>query len=81
MRRFIMTGLTAGLVLGLTALARGDEVKAVRDAIERIKKSADNRWEKIPWQPSLIEARKVSAKEKRPLFLFTMEGNVASGRC
>ncbi len=58
-----------------------DEVEAIRKAIDRVKQSADRRWEKIPWQASLVEARKTSTAEKRPIFLFTLEGNVASGRC
>jgi hypothetical protein len=61
--------------------AAGDEVESIRQAIERVRNSADRRWEQIPWVPTLLEARKLSAKEKLPVFLFTQEGNLRSGRC
>ena len=75
---------TLGVVLS-AALACGqsasDEVDATRRAIERVRASADRRWEQIPWGPTLTEALDRSAKEKLPVFLFTMEGNIRSGRC
>lgn len=78
--------LLATLLLMLIApIARGqsasEEVESIRKTIERIKNSADRRWEQIPWVPTLMEARKLSAKEKLPVFLFTQEGNLRSGRC
>jgi hypothetical protein len=80
------TPIVAMLFLMLAGpFARGqsatDEVEAIRQAIERVRNSADRRWEQIPWVPTLIEARKRSAEKKLPVFLFTQEGNLRSGRC
>jgi hypothetical protein len=62
------------------SVALSDEA-AVRKQIERIKDSEVNAWRKIPWTPSLLAARRASEREKRPIFLFTYDGNIATGRC
>jgi hypothetical protein len=73
------------LLVLATPFARGqsasEEVAGIRQAIERVRDSADRRWEQIPWVPTLLEARKLSAETKLPVFLFTQEGNLRSGRC
>jgi hypothetical protein len=82
-----MRNLLLGTLLLMLAMiaARGqsgnEDVDSIRKVIERIKTSADRRWEQIPWVPTLIEARKQSAQTKLPVFLFTQEGNIRSGRC
>ncbi len=38
-------------------------------------------WQKIPWVASLTEARRLAEKEKIPIFLFTHDGNIETGRC
>jgi hypothetical protein len=76
-----------GSVLFLAALAvtaasavERDEA-SVRKQIERIKASEPNGWRKIPWTASLLAARRASASEKQPIFLFTHDGNIETGRC
>ncbi|MCI0340799.1 MAG: hypothetical protein L0216_06550 [Planctomycetales bacterium] len=32
-------------------------------------------WRTIPWKTSLLEAREVAAREKKPLFLWAMDGH------
>ncbi|HTU17743.1 MAG TPA: hypothetical protein VMG10_06730 [Gemmataceae bacterium] len=70
------------VVLAVTAAsaAVGDEA-AIRKQIERIKESDTNAWRKIPWTSSLLAGRRVSEREKRPMFLFTHDGNIETGRC
>ena len=48
---------------------------------EQIKNSESHAWKKIPWASSLLSARKISIAEKRPIFLFTHDGNIETGRC
>ena len=76
-----------GSLLLCTALAVTAGFAAERDGtsiekqIERIKESDANGWRKIPWAPSLLAARKTSEREKQPIFLFTHDGNMQTGRC
>ena len=32
-------------------------------------------WRDIPWKVSLLEAQNLAAKEKKPLFIWSMDGN------
>jgi hypothetical protein len=73
---FLVAALTATMV----SAAVGDEA-AIRKQIERIKEREVNGWRKIPWTASLLAARRTSEREKQPIFLFTYDGNIVSGRC
>jgi hypothetical protein len=64
----------------LVSAAVADEA-AIHKQIERIKDNEVNAWRKIPWTASLLAARRASEREKRPIFLFTYDGNIESGRC
>jgi hypothetical protein len=46
-----------------------------------MKALAPQDWTKIPWVASLVDARRLAAEERCPIFLFTFEGNLATGRC
>jgi hypothetical protein len=64
----------------LVSVALGDEA-AIRKQIERMRATEVNAWRKIPWTESLLAARRTSEREKRPIFLFTYDGNLSTGRC
>jgi hypothetical protein len=49
--------------------------------IRQMKATAPLDWTKIPWVASLVDARRLAAAERCPIFLFTFEGNLATGRC
>jgi len=53
----------------------------VRQRVKQIKESDTSAFLKIPWAPSLLEARKSAKDEGRPIFLFTLDGNLETGRC
>jgi hypothetical protein len=53
----------------------------LRQRVEQVKGSDTTGWRKVPWQASLLAARSASEREKRPLFLFTLDGNIDTGRC
>lgn len=71
--------LTA-LVVTAGFAAERDE-SSVRKRIDKIKKSEPSVWRKIPWTATLLDARRASEKEKKPIFLFTHDGNMQTGRC
>jgi hypothetical protein len=68
------------LALGIAAAAERDEAW-IKRRVEEIKDSDTNAWRKIPWTASLQAARRASEREKQPVFLFTHDGNIETGRC
>jgi hypothetical protein len=32
-------------------------------------------WRDIPWKLSLVEAQNLAAREKKPIFIWSMDGN------
>jgi hypothetical protein len=54
---------------------------AVATQIRQWKASDAKNWRAIPWQASLVEARRISQREGRPLFLLELDGNLDTGRC
>ena len=42
---------------------------------------AERAFDRIGWAPDLLTARKLAADHNRPVFLFTMDGRVNTGRC
>jgi hypothetical protein len=53
----------------------------VRQRVRQIQESDTTAWQQIPWAASLLEARRISAEQKQPVFLFTHDGNIETGRC
>ena len=72
--------LAFGLTLSTGRAGERDEAW-VLEQVRQVKQSDTSAWKKIPWAPSLVEARRAGAREKRPLFLFTHDGNIETGRC
>jgi hypothetical protein len=72
------------LTLGVFAAASGAEehdAAWLSSRVRQIKESDTTGWSRIPWAASLIAARQASEKENRPVFLFTHDGNIETGRC
>jgi hypothetical protein len=44
-------------------------------------KPDERRFDRIGWAPDVRTAQKLAAEHSRPLFLFTMDGRVNTGRC
>jgi hypothetical protein len=70
----------AALAVTFAIAAERDETP-IQKQIQRIKETDANGWRKIPWTPSLLAARQASGREKQPIFLFTHDGNIQTGRC
>jgi hypothetical protein len=43
--------------------------------------AAQRRFDEIGWASSLTSARQLARDSARPLFLFTLDGRIAIGRC
>jgi len=76
--------LLAALAWGMSLIAvRADEPDeaAIKRRVEQVKRAEINGWRKIPWVASLLEARRLSQQEHKPVFLYSHEGNIDTGRC
>jgi hypothetical protein len=78
--RILLAGLTAGLGLSLGGAAE-PTADWIHQRVEQVKTSEPTAWKKIPWVASLLEARRLSQAENHPVFLFTHDGNLETGRC
>ena len=64
----------------LCCLPSADDA-AIRRAARDLREGDTDAWRRIPWEPTLGAAITQAAKEKRPLFVFSHEGNIDTGRC
>jgi hypothetical protein len=46
-----------------------------RQLHEKLRPPAGEIWRSIPWRTSLVEAQNEAAREKKPLFIWSMDGN------
>ena len=81
--------LTTGFVLALAGATAAENwlkddklVEGVQKKVREIQPSREEkRFEEIGWAPSIVAGRALSQKLNRPLFLFTYNGNIDTGRC
>jgi hypothetical protein len=82
MRCCILGALLTGLACGLVGVrAESEEVRRITRQLKQIKESEPTAWKRIPWVASIREAQRLSAKEQCPVFLFSHDGNIETGRC
>ena len=60
------------LLLSQTGPVSADEFQALH---QKLKAPVDEAWRKIPWKVSLVEAQNIAAREKKPIFIWSMDGN------
>jgi hypothetical protein len=83
MRILMRAALAGAFALVSTQTIRAQDVDEswVKQQVNVIRQSDTSSWERIPWVGSLLEARRLSGKENQPVFLFTLDGNLETGRC
>jgi hypothetical protein len=71
------------LVLAGWALAPAAERDAdwVRRRVAAIRGSDTEAWRRIPWTATVAVAVQLARHEGRPMFLFSHDGNIDTGRC
>jgi hypothetical protein len=84
--RFAFPALAAGLLLVpvlRAAPVTDDRVRAAVDdrVTEWWLKPAEKRFDEIGWAADILTARQGATEHDRPVFLFTMDGRVNTGRC
>lgn len=70
-----MSGLA--LCLALFSIHAGENVSDAdfRELHEKLQPPKDEPWRTIPWQVSLLEARELAVKEKKPLVMRVRAGH------
>ena len=82
--------LASAAVLAIAAAASAADtwlkddklVDSVQKKVREIQPSREEkRFDEVGWARSIVEARALSQKLNRPMFLFTYNGNIDTGRC
>ena len=81
MRRSILLAALACGLASATTRAAGPDESWIKKRVDYVKRAEINGWRKIPWVATMLQARKLSAREKKPVFLFSHDGNIETGRC
>jgi hypothetical protein len=67
--------MLALLIAGLLWMPQGLSDSDCKKLHDSLKPPAAELWRDIPWKVSLVEAQNLAAKEKKPLFIWSMDGN------
>jgi len=84
-RALLVPGFIA-IGIGVTARAEGpggaELVSWVKKRAEEVQPSREEKaLDRIGWAPDLRTAERLSRDSKRPVFLFTHDGRINTGRC
>jgi hypothetical protein len=88
MRNFATIGLT-GALLAAGCLA-ADEfwlkddslVTKVEKKVHQVEPTRDEKkFDLVGWAPDIFSAERLAKQFRRPVFLFTYDGNIETGRC
>ncbi len=84
-RHWLVPGVMA--LAGTLSVVHGAETPfrvtpaAIADRLRQARPERPLGWTQIPWTANLLDARAASRSEQCPVFLFSLDGNLASGRC
>jgi len=67
-----MVTLILSILLSQSGGVTAEEFRSLHD---KLKAPVDEAWRKIPWKVSLVEAQNLAAREKKPVFIWSMDGN------
>ncbi len=76
--------LAAALLTGAVETFLKDDklVTSVESQVRKLQPTrAEKRYDEVGWAPSILAAEEIAAKIKRPIFLFTYNGKIDTGRC
>jgi hypothetical protein len=71
-RTFAMAFFLLSLLLLAPSGLTVDEFKALHAQLQPAENEA---WRTIPWRVSLVEAQAAAAREKKPIFIWAMDGH------
>ena len=74
-RTFVCT-VTLFVFSGLAAVPAADLTdEEFRRLHAELQPAKDALWRTVPWKTSVLDAQKVAAAEKKPLFIWAMDGH------
>ena len=76
-----VVAVVSGLALLSTLFAGEPDARWVAKQADRLRAGDTDAWREIPWAKSLTAAASAARDEGRPLFVFSHEGNIDTGRC
>ena len=62
-------------LLAVLLLQDGLTVDEFRKLHQDLQPRKDELWRSVPWKIDLLEVRERAAKEKKPIFIWSMDGN------
>jgi len=65
----------AGAVLALVLLQDGLSLELFEKLHKELQPPKDEAWLSVPWKISLLEARDLAAAQKKPILIWSMDGN------
>ena len=81
MRR-IVPALLAITHLALAATPADKLVQRVQDRVRKLQPTREEKKiDEVGWAPTIVDALLLARQHNRPIFLFTHDGNIATGRC
>jgi len=77
--RLLALALTATVLLpGFASSSFAEDVlteQRFRQLHKQLQPAADELWRTIPWRTSLLEAQRRAVTEKKPIFIWAMDGH------
>lgn len=70
--------LCGAVITGISPVAaRGGELTEAqfRRLHEELQPASDEPWRTIPWKIALLDAQRAAAQEKKPIFIWAMDGH------
>ena len=81
--RIVSAGALLMAAAGAENWLKNDKLtESVETKVREIQPSRDEkRFDEIGWAPSILAAEALARKTNRPMFLFTYNGKIDTGRC
>lgn len=67
-----MIPLLSSLVLAISSTLTTAEFEMLH---QQLQPSRDEVWRSIPWKISMLDAQAAAAREKKPIFIWAMDGH------
>jgi len=83
MRYLAAITAAAGLLAAADAFLKDDAlVASVEKEVRKLQPSrAERRFDEIGWAPDIAAAEAAARKSNRPVYFFTYDGKIDTGRC
>ena len=72
--RYLLLAIACVLLISGVVSAQLTE-QEFRTLHQQLKPAADEPWRTIPWKISLLDAQRIAAREKKPIFIWAMDGH------